>query len=196
MLYEKREKFKKLEIKIGKSFSKLNLTPNQWTLSSLLFVLLSFYFIITNNFILAFLAFLFTSLIDFIDGAVARATNTVSVLGGYLDTIVDRIVEFLIILALFFSEYPPFFLSSKTWLLLLLFGSFMTTYTKAAAVEKGLRKDGIKGGLVERGERMILLLLIIFLSTFSKKYASFLIAVSAVLTNLSALQRFLIVIKR
>jgi len=45
VLEEKREKFRELSQKTGEIFSKLGLTPNQYTLISLFFVLISFYFL-------------------------------------------------------------------------------------------------------------------------------------------------------
>ena len=75
MLEEKREKFRELSQKTGEIFSKLGLTPNQYTLISLFFVLISFYFLINRNLILALIFFLISAILDFIDGAVARFTK-------------------------------------------------------------------------------------------------------------------------
>jgi len=196
MFYKKREKFNKLSIKIGLIFSKLPLSPNQWTLISLILAILSFYFLINQKFLIALLFFFFTATIDFIDGSVARVTKKVTNLGAYLDTTIDRIVEFLMIFGLFSISYPIFIFGSQIWLLLLLFGSMMTTYVKAAAFEKQIVKKELKGGFLERSERLILLFLIILISSYSLSYASYLIVITAILTNISALQRFLIAIKR
>ena len=73
MLEEKREKFKIISEKVGQIFSKFSLTPNQYTLISLCFVLVSFYFLINKNLVPALIFFLLVSVLDFIDGAVARA---------------------------------------------------------------------------------------------------------------------------
>ena len=78
--------------------------------------------------------------------------------------------------------------------MLLFLGSFMSTYTRAAAFEKGVFND-LKGGILEHTDRLIFFLIIILMSAFSKDYASYLIALMAVLTNISALQRFLKAIK-
>ncbi|TRZ55470.1 CDP-alcohol phosphatidyltransferase family protein [archaeon] len=201
MLYKNSEKFNGFSEKVGKLFGRLPLAPNAWTLLSIVAALASFYFILQENFIPAALLFAAAAFLDMIDGSVARAKNKVSVLGAYLDTITDRYVEFIIIFGLFFAAYPHFDLlgmslfSSKTLLLILLFGSLMTSYSISAAHEEGVEERRLRGGILERGERMILLFLIILLSDFSRVYALYLIALMAVLANVTALQRIWIAVK-
>ncbi|MFZ3077268.1 MAG: CDP-alcohol phosphatidyltransferase family protein [Candidatus Aenigmatarchaeota archaeon] len=201
MLYKYSEKFGGFKQKIGVFFGRFPLNPNAWTLLSIVAALSSFYFIWQENFIPAALLFAIAAFLDVIDGSVARTKNKVSVLGAYLDTITDRYVEFIIIFGLFFAAYPHFDLlgislfSSKTMLLILLFGSLMTSYSISAAHEEGVDERKLRGGILERGERMILLFLIILLSDFSRAYALYLIAIMAVLANVTALQRIWIAIR-
>jgi len=195
MLWKKSNYFDKLRRKIGILFSKISLSPNQWTGLGLLFILITFYFIINQEFLIATVLFAFTAFIDMIDGAVARVTKKVTKLGGYFDRVIDRIIEFIIIFGFFLNNYPDFIVSIKIWLLFLYFGSFMSTYMRTAAFEKGMLKD-VKGGILEHTDRMILLFLIILISIFSFQYASYLIVLTAILANVSALQRFLIAVKR
>jgi archaetidylinositol phosphate synthase len=195
MLYKRRSYFDNLGRKIGKIFSKLSLSPNQWTLLGLFFTLILFYFLINQNFLFAAVTFVFTAFIDMIDGAVARETKKVTKVGGYLDSIIDRVIEFIIVLGLFLNSYPDFFLPIKIWLLFLLFGSFMSTYMRAAAFEKEVFKN-LKGGILEHTDRLIFFLIIFIVSIFSLAYASYLIVLMAILANISALQRFLRAIKR
>ncbi len=189
MLYKNRDKFSKFSEKVGMLFGNLPVNPNSWTLLSLAAAFASFYFIWQESFIPAALLFAVAAFLDIVDGSVAKAKNKVSVLGAYLDTITDRYVEFIIIFGLFFAAYPHFFLSSKTWLLITLFGSLMTSYSISAAHEEGVEERRLRGGILERGERMMLLFLIILLSDFSRIYAVYLIAIMAVLANITALQR-------
>ncbi len=200
MFYRNRESFDKLSIAVGTLFSKLPLTPNQWTLSSLVLAVISTAFIIKNDFVLGSVFFFLAAFIDIIDGSVARVTGRVTVLGSYLDTIVDRLVEFTIIMGLFLVDYPRgFWLATKTWLFVLLFGSMMTTYVKAAAFEKKIVEKELRGGLVERSERLILIFLIIAVSALplggSLLYASYLIAITAILTLVSSAQRLWIAVR-
>lgn len=197
MLYKKRKKFKDVSKNLGYTLSKIPVSPNQWTILSLILVLIVFYFLINQNFLIAFIFCIFTISIDIVDGAVARTTNKVTKFGAYLDTIIDRFIEFFIILGLFFTDYPGFALDSKTWLMILLFGSLISTYSKPAAFEKGLIKKELKGGgILEHTDRLILFLIIILISHFSLEYAIYLIALTSILTLISFLQRFFIVTKR
>jgi archaetidylinositol phosphate synthase len=195
MLWKNSSYFDRLGRRIGILFSKFSLSPNQWTGLGLLFILITFYFIINQSFLIATVLFAFTAFIDMIDGAVARVTKRVTKLGGYLDRVIDRIVEFIIIFGLFLINYPDFIISIKIWLLFLLFGSFMSTYTRTAAFEKGILKD-VKGGILEHTDRMIFLFLIILISIFSFEYATYLIVITTILANVSTLQRFLKAVKR
>jgi len=197
MLYKKRKYFKNLSKNLGYIFSKLLISPNQWTISSLFLAVILFYFLINQNFLISFIVCIFTISIDMIDGAVARTTKRATKFGAYLDTIIDRFIEFFIIFGLFFVSYPSFIFSSKTWLIILLFGSMMSTYSKPVALEKGLIKKELKGGgILEHTDRLILFLIIILISYFSLEYATYLIVLTSILTVISFIQRFFIVTKR
>ena len=195
MLAERREKFKKIEVKTGEIFSKLGLTPNQYTLISLLFVIISFYFLIKTNLILALIFFLPAAFLDFIDGAVAKFTQRETKKGAYLDTISDRYVEGIILLGFLFLPLADFLLPAKIWIFLAFFGSLMTTYSKAAAKEKELTQKELKKGLLGRAERIILISLAIFLGIFNLSWMLYPIIFLAVFSNLTALQRIYLSLK-
>ena len=195
MLAENREKFKKIEIKTGEVFSKFGLTPNQYTLISLFFVIISFYFLIKTNLILALIFFLPAAFLDFIDGAVAKFTQRETKKGAYLDTISDRYVEGIILLGFLFLPLADFLLPAKIWIFLAFFGSLMTTYSKAAAKEKELTQKELKKGLLGRAERIILISLAIFLGIFNLSWMLYPIIFLAVFSNLTALQRIYLSLK-
>ncbi len=184
MLYEKR-RLGGTDKRIGKAFSFM--PPNAWTLISLAAAAFASYFILREEFLMASVFFAAASLFDIIDGSVARFTGKATKRGAYLDTITDRYVEFIVITGLLLITLPSFLLQSYVWLFLYLFGSLMTTYAKAAAKEK-LDME-IKGGLLERAERMILLFAGILLASFGKIYLVYIVAFMAVLSNITALQR-------
>lgn len=195
MLEEKREKFKLLAEKIGNFFSKIGLTPNQYTLISLIFVLISFYFLINREFILSLFFFFLAAILDFIDGAVAKFLKIETKRGAYLDTICDRYVEGIILLGFLFLPLTDFLLPAKIWIFLAIFGSLMTTYTKAAAKEKELVTEEIKKGLLGRGERIILIILAITLGIFNRSWIIYPIIVLALFSNITALQRIFLCLR-
>lgn len=188
-MYAARERFHNISIKVGIIFSKFGLSPNQWTMLSLVPVMLAVYFLYLQDFLSAAALFLLSSFMDLIDGSVARVTGRVSRLGAYLDTIVDRYVEGLIILGLLFVPLPPFLVDARVWLFLFFFGGLMTTYVKAAAKEKELVTREIKGGLLERAERLIILFAGILLASVDLVYLTYVLVILAVLTHITAVQR-------
>ncbi len=179
---------------VGRIFSIFGLTPNQWTFFSLIVVIAAAWFIVNLNFITAAILIGLSVFLDVVDGAVARQTGKVSASGGYFDTIVDRYIEAVIIFALLFVELPNFLIESKLWLFAYFFGSFMTTYVKACAKEKDLIEKELVGGFLGRAERMIFLILGMLLTTFSLNYLVYIIAMLAVLSNLSVLHRIKLVL--
>ncbi|MCK4474184.1 CDP-alcohol phosphatidyltransferase family protein [Candidatus Parcubacteria bacterium] len=191
MLDLHRNLFKGLEKKVGKIFSFLPITPNQWTLISILFAFVCLYFLIKQNLILAIVFFLIAGFLDFIDGAVARYKNMATKIGAYLDTIADRYVEAILLFGMLFLPLPKIFLPSYAWIFLILFGSIMTTYAKAAAKEKNLVCQELKGGLLSRGERIILLLVCLILGVFNFYWMVYVLILIAILANFTALQRIL-----
>ena len=210
MLSENREKFKKIEIKTGEFFSKLGPTPNQYTLISLFFAILAFYFLIKNpstakggdermfidiDLILALIFFLLATILDFIDGTVARFTQRETKKGAYLDTICDRYVEGIILLGFLFLPLADFLLPAKVWIFLALFGSFLTTYSKAAAKEKEMVTEELKKGLLGRGERVILIFLAMLLGIFNLSFVIYPIIILAIFSNITAFQRIYLALK-
>jgi archaetidylinositol phosphate synthase len=189
MLYKKRKKFHKAEKIIGRVFSKLPLTPNQYTLLSLVFAILTFYFLYHQRLLYACFTLSLALLMDIVDGCVARFRGVSTKKGAYLDTIADRWVEIITLIGLCFVNYPVVVFPHYVWLMLLLAGGLMTTYAKAAAKEKELVKTELKGGILERFERTILILFSIFISSFSLSLGIYVLIVVAILSNISALQR-------
>lgn len=198
MLDTKRNSFKGLEKKVGRIFSSLPLTPNQYTLISIFFAFVSFCFLAKQNLAMAAVFFLIAGFLDFIDGAVARYKNISTKIGAYLDTISDRYVEGLLLLGMIFLPLPKILLPGYIWIFLLLFGSNLTTYAKAAAKEKELTDKELKGGLLSRGERVILLFAALIAGIIDPSFASmtYILIFTALLSNFTALQRILSAINK
>jgi phosphatidylglycerophosphate synthase len=189
MLAESREKFKKIEILFGKIFSKFGLSPNQFTILTLLFALTSFFSLLKEKMVLALIFYFLAIVLDFVDGAVARFKKMETKKGAYLDTIFDRYVEGLILFSFLFFDLPKILLPANVWIFLAFFGSMMTTYSKAAAKEKELVLNELKKGFFGRGERVILIFLTIFLGIFNKNLMIYPLIILAIFSNLTAFQR-------
>ncbi|MCX6815151.1 MAG: CDP-alcohol phosphatidyltransferase family protein [Candidatus Aenigmarchaeota archaeon] len=189
VLAKRRDRFANFSVKVGLAFSKLPLSANQWTMLSLVPILFALYFLVNGQFLLAAGLFLLSAFMDLIDGSVARVTGTVSKKGAYLDTVVDRYVEGIIILGLLFAGLPDFYLPVTAWLFVYFFGAMMTTYVKAAAKEKDLTEKELCGGFLERAERLLILFVGILVASLDPFYLTYTIVVLAVLSNITVLQR-------
>jgi phosphatidylglycerophosphate synthase len=194
MLDLHRDWFKGLEAITAKTFAVIAVTPNQYTAASIAFALICAYQLFAGDYWYALLFFVLALGMDFVDGAVARFKNLSSAKGAYWDTIADRYVEAILLFGLLFTGIPDFYLPSFAWIFLALFGSTMTTYAKAAAKEKGLSE--VKGGLMSRAEREFLLAVIIVTLNYTKISAIELLALLAILSNLTAGQRILKALKK
>ncbi|MBN2330896.1 MAG: CDP-alcohol phosphatidyltransferase family protein [Candidatus Aenigmarchaeota archaeon] len=193
--YENRQRFENISIRIGAAFSKLGLSPNQWTMLTIIPALLALYFLVNSQFLYAAIFFIISGFLDMVDGAVARVMGKVTKLGAYLDTMMDRYVEAVIILGLLFVPLPGFVIPATAWLFLYFMGSMLTTYAKSAAKEKELVERELKGGILERAERLLILFVGILLAIVDVTYLTYVIVLLAILTNISAIQRAYIAMK-
>ncbi|MEZ4333906.1 MAG: CDP-alcohol phosphatidyltransferase family protein [Myxococcota bacterium] len=93
---------------------------------------------------------------DLVDGVVARHFGTASAFGGFLDSCLDRVVDILVVLGLFADAIGRGDRIGAALCAVILVGSVLTSYAKARAE---LVLDHLPGGLLERGERVGLLVL-------------------------------------
>lgn len=189
MLDLHRNWFGGIENKTADIFAALPFTPNQYTSLSIVAALAMLCLIAAGHYIAALALFIVAAGLDFIDGAVARKRGLATKRGAYWDTISDRYVEAMFLFGLLFCGLPDFYLSAAAWIFLALFGSTMTTYAKAAAKEKGLCDAELKGGLMSRGERLMVYFAIIILLSANLDWAVAILAALAILSNFTALQR-------
>jgi phosphatidylglycerophosphate synthase len=188
----------KLSVKIGLMFAGLGLSPNSWTLLSLVPAVFGFLSIVSGDLFSALVLYALAGAIDAVDGAVARVTGSVTALGAFLDGIIDRYVEILMYVGLLFYLLPMeggFLLPNAVWVSLLIFGALMPTYVTAYSHHRGVVTDAgdlrRMEGLVGRVERLLLVYLGMLFECFSPGFLVYFVAALAALTNLTALQRIL-----
>jgi len=122
-------------------------------------------------------------LFDFFDGSLARLANRVSAFGAFLDSVVDRYSDLVVLLGVVLYYHRAVDTTGVFLTMVALVGTIMTSYTKARAQSIGV---ACEIGLIERPERLIVL---IAGATFNQLTPA-MIAL-AVLTNVTALQRIL-----
>ena len=191
----------KLSVKLGTFFSGFSLSPNSWTLMSLVPAVFGFLSIYSDDLFTALILFALAGGIDAIDGAVARVTGTATPRGAFLDGVVDRYVEILIYSGLLIYILPLediLYLPNPVWVSLLIFGALMPSFVTAYADHRNVvtqKEDHKKmGGLLERFERLLLIYVGMFLGLFNLSYLIYFIALVAVLPNITAFQRILFVL--
>ena len=190
-----------LSVKLGMLFSKVGLSPNAWTVLALLPAFCGFLALAYNDLLLGAVLFILSGFVDAIDGAVARVTGAVSNIGAFLDGIIDRYVEFLLYLGLMvflINNYAPEILMPHVyWIVLLIFGGLMPTFVRSYADHRNVvtePKDHKRmGGLIERAERLGLIFAGMILGYFNIAFLIYFVAVTAVLSHVTALQRILFV---
>ena len=190
MLDTHRDRFLWLELFLAGTFQGLPFTPNQYT-SLAVAVALAGSFVLARQYYAAATSLFFVAfMLDLVDGAVARAKGLSSKKGAYVDTVADRYIEAFLLLGLLFVPLSSLFVPSSVWIFLILLGSMMTTYSKAAAKEKGLSEIELKGGLMSRAERVIMIFaILIALIVGQNLIAAYLLIALALLANITALQR-------
>ena len=122
---------------------------------------------------------------DTLDGALARKAGKESVFGAFIDSTIDRVAELASFGALivYYGAGGEHARAAVPFVLVALAGSFLTSYTRARAEGLGLE---CRVGLLERPERVALLVLGLLLGNT----ALFAVIVClAVLTVVTSLQR-------
>lgn len=168
-------------------FKNTTVNPNYLTLLGAMFgyasaMCIAFGYVKTGGIIL-----LFSGFFDLLDGAIARSTNSVSRFGGFLDSVLDRYTD----LFLMFGIFVFFLRQGNMYALTLTFsaaiGVAIIPYARARAEAASIE---CKAGILERPERIVILLIGIFFDLLL--YA---VIALAVLSHFTVIQRILFVRK-
>jgi CDP-diacylglycerol--glycerol-3-phosphate 3-phosphatidyltransferase len=145
----------------------VGLHPNHLTLAGLALFGLAAWFIFKGLWMLALVLGIVGSLLDGLDGLVARETDKKSVFGAILDSSCDRLTEIFVIAGMLgylltaplisFSK-PGISLSLRAWGIVFCYAaitmSLMVSYVKARCEGAGV---SCNRGIMQRPERLILL---------------------------------------
>jgi CDP-diacylglycerol--glycerol-3-phosphate 3-phosphatidyltransferase len=94
--------------------------------------------------------------LDILDGAVARISGQVSPFGAFLDSVLDRYSDLLVLAGIVFLFTRLGRLEDVVGTLLAVVGTVMVSYTRARAESVGV---DCRVGFMERGERLLVLIL-------------------------------------
>jgi len=126
-------------------------------------------------------------LCDFFDGTLARLAGSESPYGAFLDSVVDRYSDLVVLLGIVLYYERAEEAAGVFFTMLTLLGTVMVSYTKARAQSIGL---SCEIGLMERPERMIVLIAGALFQLLTPAMLAL-----GVLTNITALQRIIYVWK-
>lgn len=170
------------------------LTPNQLSAVSLVFAALScafYYFSASESWMLYAAAFmvLLNALLDLTDGALARRTGRADTKGDFLDHVIDRYADMLILAGMVFAGYAPWSVG-----FLAAVGIMLTSYigTQAQALQLGRYYGGIMG----RADRLAAIIIATVANgLYQQPVAGFtllgwLIVAIMLSSHITALQRF------
>jgi CDP-diacylglycerol--glycerol-3-phosphate 3-phosphatidyltransferase len=140
--------------------ARTRVTPNALTTAGVTLCALAavlVYFIPRDELLFAWLAavtFVIGSILDILDGALARAGGKTTPFGAFLDSTTDRVSEGFVLgaIALVFAQRGD--LLPLAFTIAGIAGSFLVSYTRARAEALGLRGDV---GLGSRAERVVVI---------------------------------------
>jgi peptidoglycan lytic transglycosylase len=159
----------------------LHLRPNHLTLIGLGVSLLATAAFIGARIRAGGVLLILAGLCDFFDGSLARASGQVSTFGAFLDSVIDRYSDLVVLLGIVVLYAHMSQMRGAIVAMAGLIGSMMVSYTKARAESIGVR---CTVGIMERPERMICLIAGALLDLLEPA-----LWVLAVLANLTAVQR-------
>lgn len=173
---------------IADALLSIGITPNTATVIGCLGNVLAAVLIAMGYLTWGGLVTLFWVLFDALDGTMARRSNSVSALGGFLDSTLDRMVEFFLFTALgwyFLQQQQPL---GVLLTFIALSGCLITSYARAKAEAMQFT---CKVGILTRVERFV-----IFILSLLFQIPMIGIAILALLSQITVLQRILTVVKQ
>jgi len=155
-----RQTFARVTSAAGHAAYRAGIHPDWITVGGLIVVGIGAVFITRGQFLIAGLLLLMSLPLDALDGAVARAIGRTDRRGAVLDSTLDRYADSAI-----FTGFAVYFAERADTLYLLvslaaMIGTFGVSYVRARAGEADL---SVKIGLFSRLERVVVLLLMLFI---------------------------------
>jgi CDP-diacylglycerol--glycerol-3-phosphate 3-phosphatidyltransferase len=135
---------------------RLGITPNRVTVLGFVVVVVGAGLVAIGQLLIGAVVLVAGSLLDAVDGALARATGGSTAFGNFLDSTLDRAAEAILYVGIiaYFLRASADPLGPVLLALAALCGSFMVSYTRAKAEALGVSASV---GLAPRTERLVLI---------------------------------------
>jgi CDP-diacylglycerol--glycerol-3-phosphate 3-phosphatidyltransferase len=156
---EVRARVRGLALPIALAFGRMGLTPNALTVMGFGISVIAAIAAAQQLWIAASLLLIFGGIFDLFDGALARATNRVSRLGAFLDSVFDRAGEALLYLGIAIGCLRAGFQEGAVLAAAAAAASFMVSYTRAKSESLGFTPGtGMANvGVAPREVRLVIL---------------------------------------
>ncbi len=156
-----RARVRGLALPVALAFGRIGLTPNALTVLGFAIAVVAAVAASQQAWIVAGLLVIFGGVFDLFDGALARATNKVSRLGAFLDSVFDRAGESVLYLGIAIGCVDAAFELGAILAMSALAASFMVSYARAKSESLGFTPGtGMANvGIAPREVRLVLLTL-------------------------------------
>lgn len=182
MLLQIKKFSEKLLLPLGKKLVKI--PANYITLFGLISAIITFFGFIFHCLMIVIVFLFITEFFDQLDGVVARLQGP-TILGGFLDSTLDRIGDFFLFIGIIFGGYTTLEIG-----ILVLIGTFLTSYTRAKIEALGI--DNLYGvGILERTDRVLILFIGSIFQIWFPTAIWWTMIILAVGTNITVLQRII-----
>ncbi len=176
---------------VARGFIRLGISPNVISvlafflgLCATILLLLFHWYVIYG--LLVFCA----GLLDGVDGEVARLTKQMSVTGGFLDSMLDRVVDVIVLFPFLWLPNPlPQFGPTVWWVALAITGSLLVSYARSRAQAAGVTDTDV--GLAARSERLFILVVTSLLVVVYPAFPYLGLLLVAFLSHLTVMYRVL-----
>jgi archaetidylinositol phosphate synthase len=180
---------KGIVIPIVKVIARTGVRPNHITILGLIFAIIFILFIWLKYIYLSLLFLILSNLMDGIDGELARLTNSVSASGAFLDSTIDRLEDSLYLISFIFLNVNAMLIS------FLIAFSITISYIRAKAESLKIQMEGV--GIIERGERLLFILIAFLFSIIGlNDFATYILLLLLVLSIITVYQRIRFVMRK
>jgi len=136
---------------LTKIFITLHITPNILTVSGFCINLIAGYLLMKGQFLWGAIIVLCANVFDMLDGLLARESGNITPFGAFLDSVLDRYSDMVLLLGLFIFYAQEYSTRIMVVIGFAFIGSIMTSYTRARA-ENLIQHCRV--GFLERPERI------------------------------------------
>jgi CDP-diacylglycerol--glycerol-3-phosphate 3-phosphatidyltransferase len=171
------------------ALGRIGFTPNALTIIGSILTASVGLLIAQGWFVAAGLCLWLFSATDTLDGALARATNRVTVFGAFLDSVCDRYAEAGVFLGMVWWYQTHNDTLGVVLAYVAVIGSLMVSYARARAEGVGLQAAEV--GFFQRPERIITLGVGLLVASVLPVFLLIVLAALAALTTLTVIQRVL-----